>query len=54
MMAKPIRVSEETLRKLSEGKAKYVEGYKLKFGRWILREKVGELIGCKGEAPRKG
>jgi len=52
-MDKFIRVSEETLRRLSEGKAKYIEGYKLKFGRWILKEKVGELIGCKGEAPRE-
>lgn len=53
-MARFVRVSEETLRKLSEGEAKYVEEPRLKFGRWVLKEKVGEFIGCKSEATREG
>ena len=35
---------------LKEGRIVYVPHKKMKFGRWILKEKIGDFIGCKGEA----
>ena len=39
-----VLVSEELLKLLSEGRAKYV-GQKIKLGRWVLREMKGVFIG---------
>lgn len=50
-MSKKILVSEALFRRLcEEGR---LEGYKIKLGRWILREEIGEFVGCKGEAESK-
>jgi len=46
-MTRRVLVSEELLKRLSE-KCGF-ERYKLKLGRWILKEKIGELVGRKGE-----
>jgi len=48
-MDKRVLVSEELLKMLAEGKVRYVEGARLKLGRWVLGRKLGEFIGCKGE-----
>ena len=48
-MDKRALVSEDLLKMLAEGKVRYVEGARLKFGRWVLGRKLGEFIGCKGE-----
>lgn len=40
-------VSEDLLKKLSEKCG--LERYRLKLGRWILKEKIGELVGRKGK-----
>jgi hypothetical protein len=51
-MDKRALVSEELLKMLAEGKVRYVEGARLKFGRWVLGRKLGEFIGCKAEEAR--
>jgi len=48
-MDKRVLVSEGLLKMLAEGKVIYVEGARLKFGRWVLGRKLGEFIGCKSE-----
>ncbi len=45
--SKKVVVSEELLKLLSEGKVRY-SGYRIKIGRWILKEKKGVFIGSKG------
>lgn len=44
-----ILVSEELLEKLAKGKVKYVRNGKIKLGRWKLKKKIGEFVGCKSE-----
>lgn len=44
------RISSNELEKLvKEGKIKYSLHRKLKLGRWILKEKIGVLIGSKSK-----
>jgi hypothetical protein len=45
-----ILVSEEVLRMLSEGRARYVGGARIKLGRWVLGRKIGDFLSCKSEA----
>jgi len=52
-LRRKVLISEEFLRMLAEGKVKYVEEEKIKLGRWILKEKIGDFIGCKGEVEDK-
>jgi len=47
-MARKILISEEALRKIAKGKIKYT-GKKIKPGRWILKEKIGDFIGSKSK-----
>ncbi len=44
-----IVIDKEKLEMLAQGKIKYQPDKKIKFGRWILKEKIGETIGCKSE-----
>jgi len=44
-----ILISEDSLEILTEGKIKNVEKRKIKLGRWILKEKIGEFIGYKSK-----
>ncbi len=39
---------------LAEGKLRYVEGTRIKLGRWILVRKLGEFIGCEGRGKGVG
>lgn len=47
-MSKKALVSEALFRRLCEEGG--LEGYRVKLGRWILREEIGEFVGRKGEA----
>jgi hypothetical protein len=47
-VSKRILVSEALFRRLCEEGG--LEGYRIKLGRWILREEIGEFVGRKGEA----
>lgn len=53
-MGRRILVSERLLKMLAEGKVRYVEGARIKLGRWILGRKLGEFIGCEGEGESPG
>lgn len=50
-MGKKILVSEALFKRLCEKGG--LEGYRVKLGRWILREELGEFVGRKGEAKGK-
>ena len=51
MVEKDINIE---IRKLVEkGRIKYTMHEKIKIGRWILGEKIGEFIGCKGKVESK-
>lgn len=46
---KKVLVSREFLAMVAAGKVRYVEGPKIRLGRWVLKKKKGEFIGCEGE-----
>jgi len=52
MVEKDINIEIRKL--IDEGKIKYTLHEKIKIGRWILGEKIGEFIGCKGRVESKG
>lgn len=43
-------IDREVEKLIREGKIKYAPHKKIKFGKWILKEKIGDFIGCKGKA----
>jgi|GEM_PF-1758362 len=45
-----ILISEEVLKMLSEGRARYAGDARIKLGRWVLGRKIGDFLGCKSEA----
>jgi hypothetical protein len=47
-VSKRVLVSEALFKRLCERGG--LEGYRVKLGRWILREEIGEFVGRKGEA----
>jgi len=51
-MGRKVLISEEFLRMLAEGKVKYVKEGKIKLGRWILKAKIGDFIGCKSKTEK--
>ncbi len=53
MKSNRIIVSEYLLEMLAKGKVKYVKDKKIKLGRWILKDKVGEFIGSESKAKNK-
>lgn len=49
-MFKKEGVNEKELEKLfEEGRIIYTPFKKIKIGRWILKEKIGDFIGCKSK-----
>jgi len=44
-----VLVSEEFLAMVAAGRVRYVEGPRIRLGRWVLKERKGEFIGCEGE-----
>jgi len=44
---KKTSVSEDLFKRLCERGG--LEGYRVKLGRWILREEIGEFVGREGE-----
>ncbi len=46
---KKILVSKEFLAMVAAGKVRYVEGPRIRLGRWVLKKRKGEFIGCEGE-----
>ena len=46
---KKILVSKEFLAMVAAGKVRYVEGPKIRLGRWVLKKKKGEFIGCESK-----
>ena len=54
-MSKEEQINKKELEKLlKEGKVVYVPFKKIKFGRWILKEKIGDFIGCKSKIKSEG
>ena len=49
-----VLVSRKLLEELAKGKVKPPGEERLKFGRWVLKEKVGVFVGRTGEAEGKG
>jgi hypothetical protein len=47
-VSKRVLVSEALFKRFCERGG--LEGYRVKLGRWILREEIGEFVGRKGEA----
>ena len=44
-MEAKVVVSERMLEMLAKGNVRYVKDKKIRLGRWILKDKIGEFIG---------
>lgn len=53
-MSRECVVDKEVDELVRKGKMKYALYKRIKFGRWILKEKIGDFIGCKGKVNREG